>query len=213
MPPKRADDVHASVPATQDLGPKKRPWYKKKRFMIPAGMVLLVVLVQSVNGGSDQKSSGEPSNASAASGASTEKTKTNQTPALGTPVRDGKFEFVASKMTCGIQQVGGDFLSEKAQGQFCALSVTAKNIGNEPQQFFTSNQEAFSGSIKYSSSATAALYYATEKGLDSGNWAKEINPGNQLSAVVMFDIPVDQKIDKVKLHDSAFSRGVEVTVS
>ncbi len=213
MPPKRADGAHPNDPTAQTPGPEKRPWYKKKRFMVPIGLVLLGVLVQSLNGGSDQKASGDSSKASTASDASIDDSKANKTPTLGTPVRDGKFEFVASKMTCGIQQVGGDFLSEKAQGQFCALSVTAKNIGNEPQQFFTSNQDAFSGSIKYASSGTAALYYATEKGLDSTNWAKEINPGNQLSAVVMFDIPVDKKIDRVKLHDSAYSGGVDVTVS
>ena len=43
-------------------------------------------------------------------------------------------------------------------------------------------------------------------------WIKDIHPGNQLAAAVVFDIPADKTIDKVKLHDSVFSGGVEIAV-
>ena len=192
----------------------KRPWFKKKRFMIPLAVVAIGVVYSAASGGSGQETTSTPTGqSSAAAGNQTpNQLGEDKLPGLGTPVRDGKFEFVASKMTCGIKQVGNEYLNEKAQGQFCVLDVTAKNIGDEPQTFFTNNQDAFSGSTKYSSNSTAAMYYATQKGLDSSNWIKEINPGNQLAAAVVFDIPADKTIDKGKLHDSVFSGGVEIAV-
>lgn len=216
MPRGRADEIQSPEPASSvaPSGPApKRPWFKKKRFVIPIAVVAIGVIYSAGSGGSGQEAAGTATGQTAASGnGNPDQPSEQKLPGLGTPVRDGQFEFVASKMTCGIKQVGDEFLNEKAQGQFCILDVTAKNIGDQPQTFFTDNQDAFSGSTKYSSNSSAAIYHATEKGLDSSNWIKEINPGNQLKAAVVFDVPADKTIDKVKLHDSAFSGGVEISV-
>lgn len=199
--------------------PPKRPWFKKKRFIIPLALLVLIVLVQAVGGkGSTEESSpaGGTSKASAsetkAAGKSEAAGKSDAAVVgLGSPARDGKFEFTANKVTCGLQEVGGQYLKETAQGQFCVLDLTVKNIGEKPQLFSASSQKAFSGSTEYSSSSQAAIAYASGKGLDTGNWFKDINPGNKMTTVVVFDIPTDKKLDKLQLHDSPFSGGVSVT--
>jgi uncharacterized protein DUF4352 len=58
---------------------------------------------------------------------------------LGESLRDGKFEFVVSGLECGIRRIGSDYLNEEAQGPFCVVSSSVRNIGDEPPTFFGSN--------------------------------------------------------------------------
>src|SRR5262245_21771627 len=50
----------------------------------------------------------------------------------GQPVRDGKFEFTVQSVKCGVSQVGEDPLTKTAQGQFCLVTISVKNIGDKP---------------------------------------------------------------------------------
>ena len=45
------------------------------------------------------------------------------------PVRDGKFEFTVKNVKCGISKVGNEYLSTKAQGQFCAVQLHHREHG------------------------------------------------------------------------------------
>ena len=121
-------------------------------------------------------------------------------------MRDGEFEFVVKEVNCGIAKVGDQYFNKVAQGQFCGVTLSVKNIGTKPQTMFSSNQYAFDASSRKFSSSTEAGIYAD----DSKLLFEEINPGNELTGVVYFDVPKDAKLLKVELHDSAFSGGVEV---
>jgi hypothetical protein len=74
---------------------------------------------------------------------------------LNTPVRDGKFEFNVKSSKCGARSVGGEF-GETAQGRFCIVKMTVKNIGNESATFDASSQFGFSSSGKKFTADTAA---------------------------------------------------------
>jgi hypothetical protein len=129
--------------------------------------------------------------------------------ALNQPARDGKFEFTVSSVKCGVAKVGDEFLNKTAQGQFCEATMTVKNIGTEPQTFDGSNQKAKAADgTEYANDSEAELYAntATKTFLD------QINPGNAVKGVVIFDIPKGAKIATLELHDSIFSGGVIVTV-
>ncbi|HEY8534257.1 MAG TPA: DUF4352 domain-containing protein [Micromonospora sp.] len=128
---------------------------------------------------------------------------------IGEPVRDGKFEFTVKSMKCGVSTVGDKYVQEKAQGQFCLITLTVKNIGKEPQTLVDSAQKAYAADgTEYSTDSTAALY--ANKG--ENTIFTEINPGNQISGVLVFDIPKDVTLTKLELHDSIFSGGVEVAL-
>jgi len=128
---------------------------------------------------------------------------------IGEPVRDGKFEFTVKSQKCGVSKVGTDLVGAKAQGQFCLITVTVKNIGKEPQTLVDSAQKAYAADgTEYSTDSTAALY--ANKG--ENTIFTEINPGNQITGVLVFDIPKDVKLTKLELHDSIFSGGVEVAL-
>ncbi len=129
---------------------------------------------------------------------------------LGDPVRDGKFEFTVKQVTCGAKQIGTDILAKKAQGQFCRVAVVVKNIGTEAQMLSDSDQKAYGSNGAQYSADTEAGMYANE---GDSTFLNQINPGNQVTGVLIFDIPVGAKIAKLELHDSAFSGGVVVQLA
>jgi hypothetical protein len=129
---------------------------------------------------------------------------------LNQPARDGKFEFTVSGVQCGIASVGSSGLDKKAQGQYCKVKVAVRNIGNEARTFAASNVYAYNkAGQKYDADDAAALYL----GEDARSFLEDINPGNAVNGLVLFDIPQGQTITKVELHDSPFSGGVTVSVA
>jgi hypothetical protein len=128
---------------------------------------------------------------------------------LNKPVRDGKFEFTVKSVTCGKTVEGDEFLSKKAQGQFCEVKLTVKNIGDKPQYFDGSSQKAKGTTgVEYGNDGVAEIY----ANQDNETFLNEINPGNQTQGILIFDIPKGAKIASLELHDSAFSGGVTVKV-
>ncbi|MFC0506664.1 DUF4352 domain-containing protein [Micromonospora costi] len=133
-----------------------------------------------------------------------------KTAKIGQPARDGKFEFTVKSSKCGVAKVGTDLLGAKAQGQFCLVTVNVKNVGKESQMFDGSSQKAYAANgTEYSADGEAALY--ANKNADT--FLNDINPGNQVTGVVVFDIPKNVKLAKLELHDSPFSGGVTVALS
>lgn len=131
-------------------------------------------------------------------------------PGIGDEARDGKFGFTVTKVKCGVKKVGTELLNEKAQGQFCLVTMTITNVGDEAQTFDAGSQKARTSSGATVNASTAASIYANE---ESNVFLEQINPGNSLvDVVVAYDIAKDQDLVKLELHDSIFSDGVLVSV-
>lgn len=110
---------------------------------------------------------------------------------------------------CGVGSVGQG-LTKTAQGQFCLVTVTVKNIGDKPQTMFDSNQKGFgSNGAEYGTDSAAGLYANSD---NAQVWIAEINPGNQVTGMLVFDLPKDVDLVRLRMHDSAFSGGVEINV-
>ncbi|MEH1126485.1 DUF4352 domain-containing protein [Micromonospora sp. CPCC 206061] len=154
--------------------------------------------------------SGDDSDTSSDSGTDSAGDNGQDGVALGTPVRDGKFEFVVSKVECGKSQVGSSALGAQAQGQFCLATMSIKNIGDQAQTFDSSSQFAYDASDRKHSADGAASLYANQ---NNEAFINEINPGNQVNAVVVFDVPKDAQLQRLELHDSPFSGGVTVKLA
>jgi hypothetical protein len=168
-------------------------------------LILLIVIVSvASNGGGSTGSGGGSSTAGGSSGSGT-------TAGIGTPVRDGKFEFTVTKMRCGVPSVGSGGLEQAAQGQFCLVSLKVSNIGDKPQTLDASSQFGYDVQGRKLSADGGAGIYANPAG--GGAFLNDINPGNSATAVVVFDIPKAGKLTKLELHDSPFSDGVDVAVS
>ncbi|HEX6970397.1 MAG TPA: DUF4352 domain-containing protein [Micromonosporaceae bacterium] len=169
--------------------------------MVIAGLAIMGAFVLGCGAGTDDSAGGSVSGNSNAGGDDQKAAK------IGEPARDGKFEFTVSKIKCGVAKVGSDFLEEKAQGQYCLVTVNVKNIGKEAQYFSDSDQKAYSSDgTEYSTDSAAGLV----ANKDADTIFNQINPGNQVTGILVYDIPKDVTLTKLELHDSAFSDGVTV---
>lgn len=180
-----------------------RPWYKKKRFIFPAIIVLLIFISTASNGGKNDNESASNSSESTTS----ETTNETEVLGIGDAATDEDLTFTVNSVECGISEVGDEYLSAKAQGQYCAVDLTVENIGKEPGSFFSSEQKAFdTEGREFTEDSTATLYGSEGNDI----WISDINPGNKLSGTIYFDIPADANLDYLELHASLFSGGVQV---
>lgn len=180
---------------------KKRKW----PWILGAVVVLIVIIAVASNMGSDNSTpSGSSPNATSNGGGN------KQDAGLNTPVRDGKFEFVVTGVQKGLASVGDNpYLTEQAQGQFVVVTMTVKNISDRAYGFSPTAQklvDAQGRSFEASTTAQIAL-----GGSDIPVW-DNINPGNTVTAKVVFDMPKDATPAAMELHDSMFSGGVKVNL-
>lgn len=101
---------------------------------------------------------------------------------IGDPVRDGKFEFVVSRVDCARTTVGAEHLTRTAKGKFCVVSLSVRNI---------------------------AGIYANR---DTHAFLDRVSPGERVTGELVFDVPVEVTLTSLELHDSPLSGGVEVTL-
>jgi hypothetical protein len=126
---------------------------------------------------------------------------------IGEEARDGKFAFVVNSIdrskTAG--NPSNEFETVTAQGEFINVHMTVSNIGDRTQSFFASNQKLSIGGNEYSANDSAAMW--------TQSMNVDINPGNNIQAVVSFDVPTSNTDNGVlTVHDSAFSGGAKISL-
>lgn len=180
---------------------KKRPVYKRVWFWLVA-ILAVIVVAAAANAGTKSSSTADPGSAPAAAAPAAA--------TIGTPVRDGDFEFTVTTVQRGQTTLGGKYLSTTAQGEFVLVNLTVRNVGNEPGTLFDQNVKLFdSQGREYRADSGAAIYLEGNADVI----AQTINPGNQVSGTVVFDVAAGTQLASLDLHDSAFSGGVSVAVS
>ena len=211
-------------PPAPPAGPQ-RSWFARHKILTALGAVAVIGLAASaLGGGGDSTPStatgtaatstarpgagGKASPAGGDAASASPDAAYDKLPGIGTKVRDGKFEFVVTKVADGGTQIGGSDFGEKAQGAFTLVHVTVTNIGDEPQMMLDSNQKVTdTKGRQFAPSSSAGLYIK-----DNDIWVKEINPGNTLKGVIVYDMPKGSKPARLELHDSMMSGGVTVAL-
>lgn len=207
-------DARAQAKAEKAYRKATRPWFKKKRFILPLAIVLLIAIIQIANGGGDTGTTG--STESASQPKVDAKPKADAKPAaaaagIGTKVRDGKFEFVVTAVEHPGKTIAGEFgTTETAQGEFVVVRVNVTNIGDEAQTLMSTGQLLFNDKGQKFEPSSAIM---TLKDADKF-FLTNINPGNTVTgAPLLFDVAPGTKIASIELHDSMFSGGVKVKLS
>lgn len=173
-----------------------------------AGLVVLALLISSGDTGDPEgsgRSGGTDRAAVAGDGQAAKKA-----PGVGDVVKDGKFSFKVTKVEKGVPQIGEGLLASKAQGQYVLVHVTVKNIGDRAQGFSGFNQKLIDAAGREFDADSSAAALSLE---GSNSLFENINPGNTVKGVLVFDVPKDFRLKAIELHDSAFSGGVTVTLS
>ena len=197
------DDVrqHADVLPGTGTAParseakKGKPLYKRVWFWI-AIVAVLGIIGAAANGGSNSTTSeGETAAAPAAA-------------TIGTPVRDGDFEFTVTNVERGQTKIGGEYLNTTAQGEFVLVNLTVRNVGNEPGTLFDQNVKLFdTQGREYRADSAAAI---TLRATPTSSPRRSIR--HQVSGTIVFDVATGTRLASLDLHDSAFSGGVSVAV-
>ncbi len=183
---------------------RRRGWFGRHRVLTGLLAVIAGLVVLGVLGSLGGKESAAPPPATKAKAV----TDSGRLPGVGEAVRDGKFEFTVTRLQPGVGNVGGEY-GRDAQGQFFLVHMTVKNIGDKAQTFAGSDQKLMDrNGSKYSADTAAGLY------LDgSESFLEQINPGNAVDGVVVFDIPKGADPVRIELHDSMFSGGTTIDLT
>ncbi len=234
--PQAPQGPHPQVPVGPPAAPEppRKNFFARHKVLTVVGAVVAVFLIAQVaNGGSapDDVASGggeaavasgdqgnEPASAEQESpddDAAGGEEPTAEAPAgepetagVGDAVRDGKFEFTVTEVETGVPSVGDEMFGQTAQGQYVLVHLTVENIGDEAQYFDGSSQELVdTAGRKHSADSSAAIYLD-----DSNSFLNQINPGNSVEGIVVFDVPADAELASITLHDSMFSGGVTVAL-
>lgn len=128
---------------------------------------------------------------------------------LNTPVRDGMFQFTVTAISCGHDTVSTNVFHRSAHGQFCLVTLTVSNVGDEGRAFAEGFQKAVAADASTYTPDIAAGIIVNGSGAAVFS---TLHPGNSVSGTLVFDIPKAASIARLVLHDSPFSDGVSVTL-
>ncbi|MDO5697841.1 MAG: DUF4352 domain-containing protein [Dermatophilus congolensis] len=197
--------TNAKAQAKADKAYQKamRPWFKKKRFVIPLILIALMVIISALSGGDDS------SPASTTTGTnSQQQTKADPAAAtIGQPVSDGKFEFTVTEVETPGKSIGTTF-PEEAQGTWVIVRVDVTNTGKEAGTLSADSQKAFDDQGREFSARQVPSLDDWDKA-----FLTAVNPGNTVkNAPIVFDVPEGATLQRIELHDSLFSGGAEVSL-
>ena len=182
----------------------KKRWIKRHKILTTVGVLIVIIVIASAAGGGNKNKNSSSSTNTNSSKATVAK--------IGQAARDGKFEFTVNSVKCGVPNVGSDYTTKTAQGQYCLLDATVKNIGDQAQSLYSGNQYLYNAANQKYSADDLATIDAQPVGSAGSSWFNDINPGNQVEGTIVFDIPKDQTPVSAELHDSALSGGIKVSL-
>lgn len=128
---------------------------------------------------------------------------------IGEQVQDGAFAFTVTGVET-TETLGSGFLTSEAEGRYVLVHVTVTNIGTEAATFSDANQTLLDADRREFSadSGTAVMYVP-----DSKAFLNQINPGNSVDGVLVFDVPESVEPAAIELRESMFSDGATVSLA
>lgn len=184
-----------------------RPWFRRKRFVLPSAVLLTFLMIMITTGGNDPGFFESTGNALALKVRNVTKSAPT-VGAVGQSVRDGNFAFVVTAEENPGKAITDRLgTTQKAQGEFVIVRVSITNIGSEARALTTTGQFLISdkGQRYATSSAISGLRGAELIFLE------KLNPGSTVDAApLLFDVPAGTRITGVELHDSLTSTGATV---
>jgi hypothetical protein len=200
-------DAPAQAMAEKARSRKSPPWYKKKRFLLPSALTVLLLIILGANGGLDSdimniaKPDPQPTATTVPKAAP---------PVIGSTVVDGTFEFVVTGVERpGKTMPGKNGTTLTAKGEFVIVKVNVTNIGGAAQSLDCQCQLLFNDKGKRYIPSPAIL--STK---DAMKFVEMIEPGITVKgAVMLFDVAPGTTLAHIELHDTPQTDGVKVTLS
>ena len=190
------ENPRAAAKAAKAYAKATRPWYKKKRFIIPIVLVAIIVIASVAGGGGSEsgpKVTGGDGKEVAASKA--KPVKVGETVEL-----EGTRYTVESAKTA--DTVGSEFFEETAGGTYVIVELTIENTKDETKTFSSEAAKLIAGNDKTYSTDDDGTIAADEPLI-----FEDMQPDVAKSGVLVFDVPKDvAKGAKLELSD-LYGRG------
>lgn len=118
-----------------------------------------------------------------------------------TPVRDGQFEFTATRPDCSRAAID----DRKPRGRWCTVVLKVRNTGRRPQSFAIGHQHGEDADrARYEPDAAAS------KTLSRNLPTRDVNPGIEFTCVLAFDVGREAVLTTLVVHDSWLSGGARI---
>jgi hypothetical protein len=225
-PPVRTNPK-ADAKADKAYAKAMRPWYKKKRFILPAGFVLFLMAVSAGssgggsgsgdNGSSETGSSGSTSSGSASSGSNDNATSTAKPKAKAKAKAkpNGKSGTVGQALTNAgttykvtsaraTKTIGDpDLFGARADGMFVVVTLQLTNNKDETKTFSDSSAKIKTSDGKeYETSDKAVLSFG-----DDSLLLKDIQPDLTARGKVAFELPPNKVSGSTLVIEDLFGSG------
>lgn len=233
--PPRAGGPYPPVPPGP--APKKRNWFARHKILTGViGLVAIVGIGSAATAGSgssdpqpttaasapastaDQQQSTPAAGTTAATAskpaASTKAASTKaaptkaapKEPGIGTPVKSGDLQFTVTKVVRNQTEVGQEYLSERAQGRYTLVYVTVRNVGGGSETLVDDDQK-----IKDADNKTYSPDSMAEISMKNNDvFFEQINPGNAVDGVLVYDMPVGVRATAIDFSGGLFKDSATV---
>lgn len=130
---------------------------------------------------------------------------------VGTTARVLSFDATVRGVDCTKQAITrpddpatsyDDTYTEKANGKFCVVSFSVKNVGEKTDRYPTSSIEATSPTERVLDRNIFAERYANNSTDPLG---EPIDPGKTVDQLLVFDVPTDTTLANLRISDDLFA--------
>ena len=200
-------DAKADAKASKAYAKAQRPWYKKKRWIISLGLILIIALASAGSGGgssnSGDSSGGGSSNSGGSSGGSSSKKDDGKSGAVGQALKNAgttyKVTQARTTKVIGDPTLGG----AKADGTFVVVSLQLTNNKSETKTFSDANAKIKTSAGKeYGTSDKAVLAFG-----DKSLLLKDIQPDLTTKGKLAFELPPSKVSGSTLVIEDIFGDG------
>ena len=211
-------------PGQQKAHKRKKPLWKRWWFWLLAILALFIIIAAAGGGGESTEEAGADSGSAdeSGTGASGEEESAGEDEeaadgdeeaaeyGIGDTVATGDWEVTVNEVAAGSTELGDQYLSTTAQGQFILVEMSVANTGSDPSFFYegdVSLQDADGNT--YSPDSEAGIYASTDS---QSMLLDEINPGNTASGVIVYDVPADVSPNVLEFQGGIFDEPATVAL-
>jgi hypothetical protein len=196
----------AEAKAAKAYAKAVRPWYKKKRVILPAGLLALIVVVVAASGGGS--GSGNASATSTSSTATSASSSTDdKSGKVGQAVTNVGTTYKVTNVNTTDQIGDPNLLGERADGVFVIANLELTNNKDETKTFTDSNAKLKTSDGKeYETSDKAVFAFG-----DDSLMLKDIQPDLTTRGKLAFEIPPNKVSDSTLVIEDLWGSG-EISV-
>jgi uncharacterized protein DUF4352 len=200
--PRSHKEAKAAAKAAKAYAKAQRPWYKKKRFVLPLGLLLLIVVVAAASSGGGT-GSGDSAISGSGNTGSASKSDDGKSGKVGQALTNAGTTYKVTKVQTtdklGDPALGG----ARTDGTFVVVSLELTNNKDQTKTFLDSSAKIKTSDGKqYKTSDKAVLAFG-----DEGLLLKDIQPDLTTRGKLAFELPSGKVSGSTLVVEDLFGSG------